>query len=216
MDSLVINLVVGVICGAIAAAIASSKGRSVVGWFFGGFFIGIIGIIIVACLSNKKEETARLAFAERERHRLREQLRQEQLRVESLRRHTAERLDAHDQALGLDTRTVSSLPGGEGFPQALSYEPAPMALGGGDNGAIQQVPGQAAPSGASGRPQQQTPSWFFEVHGKQRGPVPEVEIHELIRGGTINARTLLWREGLADWTPLASMPQFAYATRGQD
>ena len=32
--------------------IASKKGRSVVGWFFGGFFLGLIGLIIVACLKK--------------------------------------------------------------------------------------------------------------------------------------------------------------------
>ncbi len=30
--------------------IASYKGRSVAGWFFGGLFLGLIGLIIVSCL----------------------------------------------------------------------------------------------------------------------------------------------------------------------
>ena len=46
---LVIQLVVWVICGGICSAIASSKGRTPVGWFFGGL-LGIIGIIIIAVL----------------------------------------------------------------------------------------------------------------------------------------------------------------------
>ena len=34
--------------------IAGNKNRSVVGWFFGGLFLGLIGLIIVACLKPKK------------------------------------------------------------------------------------------------------------------------------------------------------------------
>jgi hypothetical protein len=43
----IINTVVAMIACPI---IASYKGRSVVGWFFGGLFLGLIGLIIVSCL----------------------------------------------------------------------------------------------------------------------------------------------------------------------
>ena len=33
--------------------IASKKGRSAVGWFFGGLLLGGIGLIIIACLPEK-------------------------------------------------------------------------------------------------------------------------------------------------------------------
>ena len=33
--------------------IAAHKNRSVVGWIFGGIFLGLIGLIIVACLPEK-------------------------------------------------------------------------------------------------------------------------------------------------------------------
>ncbi len=33
--------------------IASKKGRSAVGWFFGGLFLGGIGLIIISCLKEK-------------------------------------------------------------------------------------------------------------------------------------------------------------------
>lgn len=32
--------------------IASYKGRSVVCWLFGGFFLGLIGLIIISCLKS--------------------------------------------------------------------------------------------------------------------------------------------------------------------
>ena len=45
-----INTVISMIACPI---IAGHKNRSVVGWFFGGLFLGLIGLIIVACLPNK-------------------------------------------------------------------------------------------------------------------------------------------------------------------
>ncbi len=38
------------IFGIICACIAKGKMRSGIGWFFGGFFLGIIGLIIIICL----------------------------------------------------------------------------------------------------------------------------------------------------------------------
>ena len=87
---------------------AHSKGRSPVGWFFVGFFVTCIGLIIVLCLSNLREEQARWAQADEERRRLREQLRQERLKNEVFQGHVRARLDVHDQALGVDTRQLEA------------------------------------------------------------------------------------------------------------
>jgi len=46
----IINTVISVIACPI---IAGYKNRSVVGWIFGGLFLGLIGLIIVACLPRK-------------------------------------------------------------------------------------------------------------------------------------------------------------------
>lgn len=43
----IINTVISMIACPI---IASYKGRSVAGWFFGGLFLGLLGLIIVSCL----------------------------------------------------------------------------------------------------------------------------------------------------------------------
>lgn len=49
--SYVIGIIVSVVCAVICALLARKKGRSVVGWVFGGLFLGWIGVIIIACLS---------------------------------------------------------------------------------------------------------------------------------------------------------------------
>jgi hypothetical protein len=43
-----------IICGAICAAIASAKGRSAIGWFFLGSLLGLLGVIIIVCLSSNR------------------------------------------------------------------------------------------------------------------------------------------------------------------
>jgi hypothetical protein len=46
----IINTVISMIACPI---IAGYKNRSVVGWLFGGLFLGLIGLIIIACLPKK-------------------------------------------------------------------------------------------------------------------------------------------------------------------
>ena len=121
-----IVIIVRIVTGVIAAAIASHKGRSVAGWFFGGLLLELIGVIIVAVLPNLKEKQAELLRTERERHRLREQLRQERLKNEAYRLHSAGRLDAHDDMLGVDTRSQTALTGGDGAAGFLPGQAVPL------------------------------------------------------------------------------------------
>lgn len=56
-DTMMIITVLGVINTIISTIacpiIAGYKGRSVAGWIFGGLVLGLIGLIIVACLPRK-------------------------------------------------------------------------------------------------------------------------------------------------------------------
>lgn len=50
----IIGIIVTVISTIACPIIAHNKGRSAVGWFFGGLLLGGLGLIIVACLKEKK------------------------------------------------------------------------------------------------------------------------------------------------------------------
>ena len=49
-------IIIWIDCGIGAAAIASSKGRSAVGWFFGGLLLGPIGLLIVGFMGKPEPE----------------------------------------------------------------------------------------------------------------------------------------------------------------
>ncbi len=46
-------------------------------------------------------------------------------------------------------------------------------------------------------------NWFYEYNGEQKGPVTESELDSLIAQGVVLPTTLVWRDGLTSWTPLA-------------
>lgn len=48
-----LGIIVTVVSMILCPIIAHNKGRSAFGWFFGGLFLGGIGLIIVSCLSSK-------------------------------------------------------------------------------------------------------------------------------------------------------------------
>lgn len=177
-------LIIWVICGIIAAAIAHNKGRNAFGWFFGGLFLGLVGIVIVACLSNLKEQEAYRQYQETERRRLREQLRQEQMKTEAFRQYSMTRLDTHDQVLGIDTRSTPQLASGQatGFLPESGDPPDPNVVPLDQSLAV----------------------WYYEHQGDTIGPVTEREIRTLLTSGTVTQTTLVWTEGFANWQPLNS------------
>ena len=51
--------------------------------------------------------------------------------------------------------------------------------------------------------------WFYEYNGSSEGPVSERDILRLIEDGVITAKTGLWRQGMGDWQPAASVSPFS-------
>ncbi len=44
-------------------------------------------------------------------------------------------------------------------------------------------------------------NWYYVEQGQQAGPVDDARLDELRRSGKIQADTLVWREGMANWAP---------------
>jgi hypothetical protein len=47
--------------------------------------------------------------------------------------------------------------------------------------------------------------WFFEQNGDRQGPVTSGQLRALVEQGSIRRETLLWRDGMAEWTAASSV-----------
>lgn len=186
-------LIVLLVIGVATAMIANSKGRNAVGWFFIGFLLGLIGLIICLCMSNLNEERQYREQQSEENRRLREKLRQEQMKLESLRVHTADRLDQHDRALSMDTRQTVPQALGAGSSYA-SLAPPPMPPE--EQGAIPEL---------SGSPDK--PIWYLVLQGQQYGPVSRRTLGSMVSTGQVNRDTLIWQESMPNWTEVSKVPE---------
>ena len=46
-------------------------------------------------------------------------------------------------------------------------------------------------------------NWYYADGDQQRGPVTDAELAGLIESGVVRPETLVWRDGMTDWRPLA-------------
>jgi len=53
--------------------------------------------------------------------------------------------------------------------------------------------------------------WFYSTGGERKGPVSQSEFEKLVQDGVIQAGTLVWKDGMADWRPYSSVPGVAPA-----
>lgn len=44
--------------------------------------------------------------------------------------------------------------------------------------------------------------WYYGENGQRMGPISEADLGGLIAAGRIGMATLIWREGMTQWTPL--------------
>jgi hypothetical protein len=51
--------------------------------------------------------------------------------------------------------------------------------------------------------------WYYARGGRQFGPVPAEEVSGKLASGELTPQDLLWREGMSNWQPAASVPEFA-------
>ncbi|MAD34954.1 MAG: hypothetical protein CMJ88_14535 [Planctomycetes bacterium] len=112
-----ITIVSKAIFGVICAIIAQSRGRNATGWFFIGFALDCIGMILVLSLPDLKIEEERDRRRTLEQRKLREQIAKERQVADSRHSNIERRLNVHDEALGLDTSTPPALPTAGPMPQ---------------------------------------------------------------------------------------------------
>jgi len=43
--------------------------------------------------------------------------------------------------------------------------------------------------------------WFYEKSGERNGPIDSTKLVQLFESGDITSETLVWKEGMSDWTP---------------
>ena len=173
VEGLLFNLIIMAVFGAICAAIAHDRGRSAVGWFFIGAFTNCIGLILLLVLPNVKEQEAQQSRMRNENRRLRERLRKERMVSDERHAETAQRLQVHDEALGVDTARASA-----NIDAGRPPEPTPAPIL--DDGI----------------------DWYY-LEGQNRvGPVTIVDMHRLWSERRISTETLVWSAAMADWAAL--------------
>jgi hypothetical protein len=42
--------------------------------------------------------------------------------------------------------------------------------------------------------------WYYAQHDQRMGPVNEADLERLVKEGTITPDSLVWHEGMAQWT----------------
>jgi uncharacterized membrane protein len=52
-------------------------------------------------------------------------------------------------------------------------------------------------------------TWRYAKAGQPCGPVDTAELHSLFSQGTLPRDTLVWKEGMANWAPASTLPDFA-------
>ncbi len=96
---------------------------------------------------------------------------------------------------------------GLGVGMALGQQMA-RTLGQPDAGGQGQPAGQqSGPSGPPPLPPQT--QWFIGVGGQQQGPFDTDGLAAQARNGTLTPTTLVWKSGLAAWTPAQDVPELA-------
>lgn len=50
--------------------------------------------------------------------------------------------------------------------------------------------------------------WYYGSSAGQHGPVDENELRAMIASGGVGPQTLVWRDGMRDWVPLQTVPEF--------
>lgn len=149
------------------------------------------------------------------------------LRIQREEAQRAQRLQTETNFMGahaLDQQTevmragmnslgnMSNMGGGGGM------NPAGMMTGMMMGGALgNQMAGMMNQMGGTMQQSMNTPppapvsQYFVAVNGQQSGPFSIPQLQQLAQQGQINIQTLVWKQGMAGWEPIANVPEVASA-----
>lgn len=48
--------------------------------------------------------------------------------------------------------------------------------------------------------------WYYAVNQEQKGPISFDQLKALVQAGVVTASSLVWRDGMAEWTPAETVP----------
>jgi hypothetical protein len=75
-------------------------------------------------------------------------------------------------------------------------------------------PGRAARDEHPGTNIMASRSWFYASDGQQNGPFSEAELREFIARGIVRPATLVWGDGMSEWTKAGDIPGFLRSAPG--
>lgn len=98
--------------------------------------------------------------------------------------------------------------------EAAAKNPAGMAAGGMGMGMgfamanqMGQTMGQGGQAAAPPPVPQAVPGFFIVINGQQAGPFDPAALAQHVTAGRLTGQTLVWRQGMVQWTPAAQVPE---------
>ena len=173
-----VPLIFNGLIGVVCALIAHSRGRSAIGWGLLGLIFSCFAMVVLLVIPDLEQERSRYQNLARENQRLRELVRKDRQVADARHGELTRRLQTHDRALGLDTARRDSLLADVSPVRGQLTPPSPFA----------------------------TVDWYYVLDGEAKGPVRFADLRALGGAGVIHDRTLLWHDGLIEWTLLPEIP----------
>ena len=98
---------------------------------------------------------------------------------------------------------------GEGLGIGLGMALGQRAAGAGQPQYQQQPQQQYQQPQAGPPPLPQAEQWFLGANGQQLGPFDRNQLAQQVAGGALRQDTLVWKAGMAQWTPAGQVPEVA-------
>jgi TM2 domain-containing membrane protein YozV/predicted RNA-binding Zn-ribbon protein involved in translation (DUF1610 family) len=96
----------------------------------------------------------------------------------------------------------------EGMTQWVPLDDTELASGPGAHSAVSARRVAEPPADAA--------EWHYaDAQGKSQGPLTRAMMAQLARSGEINSSTLVWKEGMREWTPMSAVPELPEVVRRQ-